>query len=206
MDELSERYGGLLAGSYDCVDRIVLNAYNTLCHSPGGFRTWWRRLHDGSEEQLDHAHLMRLAGRFARRLRASAQAHGIPVIDCKAGERKHQIAEDYLTEHPPGTGVFLILVARAPATVWKVSRSAGVICNLEKRRQFVNHYSFHIMDPTWGHVTIKMSGHPPFGAQVILNGHEYVACTAQSVGIGYAKEGNCFTRVSEPERLAQIAD
>jgi hypothetical protein len=38
----------------------------------------------------------------------------------------------------------------------------------------VNHYSFHILDPDWGQVTIKMSGHPPFGAQVILNGHEYV--------------------------------
>jgi hypothetical protein len=37
MDELSERYGELLAGAYDCVDRIVLNAYNSLCHSPGGF-------------------------------------------------------------------------------------------------------------------------------------------------------------------------
>ena len=76
---------------------------------------------------------MRLAGRFARRVRASAQAHGIPVIDCKAGDRKNQIAEDYLAEHPPRTGVFLILVARAPPTVWKVSRSGvGVICNLEK--------------------------------------------------------------------------
>jgi hypothetical protein len=38
MDELSERYSELLADSYDCVDWIVLNAYNTLCHSPGGFR------------------------------------------------------------------------------------------------------------------------------------------------------------------------
>jgi hypothetical protein len=103
--------------------------------------------------------------------------------------------------------VFLILVARAPATVWKVSRSsAGVIRNLEKKREFVNHYSFHIMDPTWGHLTIKMSGHPPFGAQVILNGHEYVACAAQAAGIGFTKEGNCFTRVDDPERLAQVAD
>ena len=40
---------------------------------------------------------------------------------------------------------------------------------------YVNHYSFHILDPDWGHLTIKMSGHPPFGAQVMLNGHEYVA-------------------------------
>ena len=62
------------------------------------------------------------------------------------------------------------------------------------------------MDPTWGHLTIKMSGHPPFGAQVILNGHEYVACQAQTAGINFAKEGNCFTRIGEPQRLAQVAD
>ena len=101
----------------------------------------------------------------------------------------------------------MILVARAPATVWKVSRTAsGVIRNLDKTRQFVNHYSFHIMDPTWGHLVIKMSGHPPFGAQVILNGHEYVACQAQTAGIGFTKEGNCFTRIGDVERLAQVAD
>ena len=129
------------------------------------------------------------------------------MIDCKAEDRKHQIAEEYLAEHPARTGVFLVLVARAPATVWKVSRSGvGVVHHLEKTRQFVNHYSFHIMDPMWGHVTIKISGHPPFGAQVILNGHEYIACAGQKAGLGFAKEGNCFTRVSEPERLAQIAD
>ena len=207
VDNLSARYGDLLTGSYDCVDRIVLNAYYPLGHSPGGFRVWWRRWHDDSDQDLDNARLMRLAGRFARRVRASAAAHGIPVIDCKADERKHRIAEDYLREHTVGAGVFLILVARAPASVWKVVRtSAGVIRNLEKTRQFVNHYSFHIMDPTFGHLTIKMSGHPPFGAQVILNGHEYVACAAQSAGIGFAKEGNCFTRVDDPDRLAQVAD
>jgi hypothetical protein len=206
-DGFSERYGDLLFGSYDCVDRIVLNAYNTLCYAPGGFRTWWRRLHDGSDEQLDNAHLMRMAGRFARRVRASAKAHGIPVIDCKRGERKHQIAEEYLATHTVGTGVFLIFVARAVAPVWDVTRSAsGVIGNLAKKRAFVNHYSFHIMDPEWGHVTIKMSGHPPFGAQVILNGHEYVATQAQVAGIGFAKEGNCFTRIADPQALAQIAD
>ncbi|HET7379173.1 MAG TPA: hypothetical protein VFJ24_03935, partial [Gaiellales bacterium] len=207
-DLFSERWGDLLTGSYDCVDRIVLNAYFSLGHSPGGFRTWWRRWHSDGDQRLDNAHLMRLAGRFARRVRAFAPAHGIAVIDCKAGERKHQIAEEYLAEHPPGRmGVFLILVSRSPATVWKVERSAaGVICNLQKRREFVNHYSFHIIDATWGHVTIKISGHPPFGAQVILNGHEYVACAARSAGIGYAKEGNCFTHVTDPGRLAQVAD
>ena len=185
----------------------MLNAYFPLGHNPGGFRVWWRRWHDDRDESLDNAHLIRLAGRFARRVRAWAAAHRVPVIDCTAEERKHRIAEEYLREHSVGVGVFLILVGRAPATVWKVSRSsAGVIRNLDKTRQFVNHYSFHIMDPAWGHLTIKMSGHPPFGAQVILNGHEYVACQAQTAGIRFAKEGNCFTRIGDPERLAQVAD
>src|SRR6266498_4874478 len=126
---------------------------------------------------------------FSRRVRTFAKANGIPVIDCGRGDRKHQIAEGYLAAHPVSRGVFLILVARAAATVWEVKRSAsGVIGNLAKKTAFVNHYSFHIMDPDWGHLTVKMSGHPPFGAQVILNGHEWVACQAQTAGIGYTKE------------------
>jgi hypothetical protein len=206
-DELSERYGQLLTGAYDCVDRIVLNAYFSLGHNPGGFRVWWRRLHDNSEAHLDNTHLMRMAGRFSRRVRAFAKAHNIPVIDCGRGDRKHQIAEEYLAAHPVSRGVFLILVARAAATVWEVKRSAtGVIRNLEKKTAYVNHYSFHIMDPDWGHLTSKMSGHPPFGAQVIANGHEWVACQAQAAGIGFTKEGNCFTAVADPQALAQVAD
>ena len=138
-DDFSRRYGDLLTGSYDCVDRVVLNAHNSVCHSPGGFRVWWRRWHGDSDEQLDNAHLMRMAGRFSRRVRAFANASGIPVIDCGRGERKHRVAEEYLATHTVERGLFLILVARAPATVWDVRRSAttGVIGNLAKKQAFV---------------------------------------------------------------------
>ena len=98
-DDFSERYGDLLQGSYDCVDRIVLNAFYSLGHSAGGFREWWRRLNNGSEENLDTAHLMRMAGRFSRRVHGFAGTHGIPIIDCRRGERKHRIAEEYLATH-----------------------------------------------------------------------------------------------------------
>jgi len=91
-------------------------------------------------------------------------------------------------------------VGRAAFGRWRV------IGNIAKKISHVNHYSFHIMDPRWGHLTVKMSGHPPFGAQVILNGHEYAAAAAQAAGIGFAKEGNCFTGIVDPQGLAQIAD
>ena len=71
-----------------------------------------------------------------------------------------------------------------------------MIRNLAKKKAFVNHYSFHIMDPTWGHVTIKMSGHPPFGAQVILNGHQYAL----------ARVADTLSQQATIGRLSQVCD
>ena len=70
-DGLSASYQDLLNGSYDCVDRIVLNGYFRMAYTGGGFREWWRRL-NGSEDKLDNTHLMRMAGRFSRCFRAYA--------------------------------------------------------------------------------------------------------------------------------------
>jgi hypothetical protein len=100
--------------------------------------------------------------------------------------------------------VFLILVGKAQAPVWDVSGKH----HLERKRPmpYVNHYSFHIIDREWGHLTIKISGHPPFPAQVILNGHEWVAGQARKMGIQFTKEGNCFTHISDLAGFAQIAD
>jgi hypothetical protein len=202
-DGLSKRYEDLLSGSYDCVDRIVLNAYFRMGHDAGGFRLWWRAL-TGSDDTLENTYLMRLAGRFSRRIRGYAKANGLPVIDCSAGERKHDIAEEHLAKTKITHGLFLILVGRAQAPVWDVSANHHI--ERKKPMPYVNHYSFHILDPDWGHITIKISGHPPFPAQVMLNGHEYVACQARRVGIHFTKEGNCFTHISDAAGLAKIAD
>ena len=72
-DSFSQGHRELLEDGYDVVDRLVLNAYFALGQSAGGFRTWWRRLH-GSDETLDNTHLMRMAGRFSRRVRGWADS------------------------------------------------------------------------------------------------------------------------------------
>jgi len=204
-DQLTEAYADLIEGSYDCPDRIVLNAYFGMGHSPGGFRSWWRQLY-GNDDNLDKAHLIRLAGRFSRRLKAHAAKHDIPVIYCKSGERKHLIAQKHLPEAPDFCGLFLVLISRASGLVWDVSHTQdGRIRNLKKNYRFINHYFFHIMDPVWGHVTIRMSGHPPFSANIILNGHEYVSRLAASQGMDFSKEGNCFTAIIDPISAVQTA-
>jgi hypothetical protein len=207
-DDFASCYRDLLTGSYDCVDRIVLNAFYSVGHSPSGFRYWWRQLF-GSDESLDDNHLMRMAGRFSRRLQAYTKANHIPMIYCDAGTRKHEVGEAHLAENPNVEGLFLVLVARAQASLWEVHRggSNGFLQLKRKARPpFVNHYYFHINDPDWGHITIRMCGHPPFAAQIILNGHEYVSCRLKRSGRTFRKEGNCFTNTQDGSDLALVAD
>ena len=206
-DSFSEHYSDLLDGAYDCVDRIVLNGYYPSGHHPGGFRNWWRRLF-GDDENLDNTHLMRFAGRFSRRVRGWARKRGIPVIDCRRRERKHELAQEYLPSDPEAEGIFVIFVARAPGSVWDVERSPKGAFNLSKKKPqpYVNHYSFHILDREWGHLTVKLCPHPPFKAQIMLNGHEYVARQARRRHVTFVKEGNCFTEASDAAGLHRVAD
>lgn len=96
----------------------------------------------------------------------------------------------------------------APGAVWQVRRSGATIVHLQRKQPWphVNHYHFHIIDPEWGHLTIKMSAHPPFGAQIILNGHEWVEREARHRGLSLTKEADCFSATSDPQILAEIAD
>src|SRR5665213_984733 len=112
-DQLSTLYSDLLEGSYDCVDRVVLNAYFGMGQTGGGLRIWWRALY-GSDETLDDNHLMRMAGRFSRRLRAWAKEKNIPVVYSSPGERKHDMAAEHLATHEVKPGLFMVLVSKAP--------------------------------------------------------------------------------------------
>ena len=116
-DQLSTLYSDLLEGGYDCVDRVILNAYFPMGETGGGLRTWWRELY-GSDDNSDNHHLMRMAGRFSRRLRAWAKGMRFPWCTVRPGNAS-------MTSHPSISrlkvkpGLFLILVSKAPALVWE---------------------------------------------------------------------------------------
>jgi hypothetical protein len=103
----SDLYADFLEGSYDCVDRIVLNAYFGMGQTPGGFSRF-------------DAH----GWRFSRRLRAWAKANGIPVIYCSPGEDQHKMGEEHLTTHEMNPGRFLVLAPKRQHWFGRPSRPA----------------------------------------------------------------------------------
>ncbi len=193
-DNISEHYKKVIEGSYDCIDRLVLNAYCPMLLNPGGFRIWYRKL-KGTDASLENAVLMRMAGRFSRRINAFCKSKNIPLIYCKAGERKHEQAEKLIPADKSFTGLFAIFVSRAPSLLWDIKRfeNGGMDIRKQKELSYVNHYSFNIIDKEWGHITIKMCSHPPYGCQIMLNGHEWVENRKEIKRLAVTKEGNCFT-------------
>jgi hypothetical protein len=205
-DDFSNYISELLEGSYDCVDRIALRAYFRLGQTSGGFLTWWNRLFPDRTPSQEY--LRRMAGDFARRIKAFSEKHEIPLQYCEIGDKnKFARAEKARPKEANFQGIFLILVARAPAPVWQIknSRHGKLLIRRAKNWPLVNHYHFHIMDKEWGHISIRMSGHPPFGAQILLNGHEWLERQARKATICYSKEGNCFIGNSDLPALNRLA-
>jgi|SRR5215471_4447942 len=121
-DAFSEYYAEFLQASYDCVDRVVLNAFFPLAQTGGGVRTWWRCLR-GDDLTLDDEHLREMAGTFSRRLHAFCAKQGIPLIEAHARDRKHQLAQPHLPNNPKFYGLFLVIKSNAPAPIWQVKRN-----------------------------------------------------------------------------------
>jgi hypothetical protein len=206
-DAFSDYYAELLQGSYDCVDRVVLNAFYPLGQTGGGLRAWWRYLH-GDDSTLDDDHLRDMAGTFSRRLHGFCAKQAIPLIEAQAGDRKHELAQRYLPANPKFCGLFLVIKSSAPAPVWEVKRNGeGRITEIRHRKSwpYVRHFFFHLIDREWGHVTIRMCSYPPFGAQVILNGHEWVERQAKRKRLAAIKDGNCFIEGSDFSAICRVA-
>jgi hypothetical protein len=75
-DGLSTLYQDLLGGSYDCVDRIVLNAYFRMGHDPGGFRVWWQALTGSDEQRTFTSELFSMPGTQRTRSRGRRRHRG----------------------------------------------------------------------------------------------------------------------------------
>jgi hypothetical protein len=177
-----------------------------LGQTGGGVRSWWRQLH-GDDSQLDDKHFREMAGTFSRPTGLLQQTRD---RDHRGGirKRKHELAEPHVPKDPTFRGLFLVITGNAPAPICEIKRNTdGRITEIRHRKNwpFVKHYYFHIMDGEWGHVTIRMCGYAPFGAQLILNGHEWVEREARRKCLTAVKNGNCFAEGSDFAAVNRVA-
>jgi hypothetical protein len=147
-------------------------------------------------------------GRFPVGSTRSAPSRVFPSSRHNLANRKHELAESHLPKDRNFCGLFLVIKGIAPAPVWEVKRNAdGQITEIRHRKNwpYVKHFYFRLIDPEWGHVSIRMCSYPPFGAQVILNGHELVERQAWRKKVVTVKDGNCFVEGSDFPGIDRLA-
>lgn len=65
---------------------------------------------------------------------------------------------------------------------------------------------FYFMDREFGLLHVRLQTWLPMSMQVCLNGREYLARRMDRAGIGYRKQGNCFTRIDDLPRAQRMLD
>jgi len=65
---------------------------------------------------------------------------------------------------------------------------------------------FYFVDREFGLMHIRLQTWLPMPIQVCLNGREYLAHRLDRVGIGYEKDGNCFTQIDDIQTAQRMID
>ncbi len=189
-----------------CVDRLYLNGYLPALQDGGGVVAFLQR---GCGFPIPSpAGLGQVTDDFKRRLRDWAEAHGVPWIEFRKGERKDDVVERYRRRFR-GTGVVLVGVAQERAWGWtatKEQQGQRLHFHFHRRAVYVNHYYLYLIDPDWGPAFLKICGYAPYGLKLCLNGHEWLKRQLARRRIPFTPLDNGFLSCPDPVRLQALAD
>jgi hypothetical protein len=189
-----------------CVDRLYLNGYVPALQQGGGVVAFLQRA--CGLPIPSPAGLGQVTDAFKRRLRAWAEAEGVPWIEFQKGERKDERVERYRRRFR-GTGVVLVGVAQERAWGWtarKQQQGRRLHVAFARRAVYVNHYYLYLIDQDWGPAFIKICGYAPYGLKLCLNGHEWLKRQLARRQIPFTPLDNGFRSCADPVRLQALAD
>ncbi len=171
----------------ECIDRMYLNAYVPQLTSEGGIAAFCRGY---------------LGHRFASTKQAAAMTdafvgatcsfiarEGLELVRFQKGQRKDDLSQARLRRFKKDEGVVFVGVAQEKVGVPRTTRlkleSGGTIPWIIYSTAMVNVYYFYCLDRESGPVFRKFCSYFPYGAELCLNGHEYLKRQLQQRGIHF---------------------
>ena len=133
------------------------------------------------------------------------------MIKFKAGQRKDDIAKEYLAEFEAEEGVFLIGKAQEKTRVVRTEKrrnpeSGATYPWLVMSTAMVNQYYFYCVDRDFGPFFIKLGSYFPYNGKLLINGHEYVKRQLGRRGIPFEALDNGIKSCADPRRLQRLCD
>jgi hypothetical protein len=206
MDRFIEQYAEQVTGILHGWDRLLFRGtLRSIAHQEGMAKFL-------CYHQVKLKHFKPWAERLSQRIKDQAKSiadeAGRPHEYVKSSKAsKEKIARRIMERDGIERGLICVLTCVEPCQSFKVRRDP-------ERKKLVLvpwprkclHVYLYFVDRELGFMHIRLQTWLPFPMQVCINGREYLARRMDRAGIGYVREGNCFTQIDDVERAQSMLD
>ena len=193
----------------ECIDRMYLNVYVPKLQFVNGVVFFLR--HHRGQPFASSALLEPISRDFIAGLYRFAADEGVPIVDFAKGERKDDLAQEFLAEFEGDEGVLFIGRAQEKAGVFRTEKrrnpdTGATYPWIVQTTAMVNHFYVYAVDADFGPFFLKFCSYFPYTAKLCINGNEWAKRQAAKAGIGFEALDNGCAACDDPARLQAICD
>lgn len=207
VSRLSQLFPKQISLSYGCPDRIVIRGYYPALQRPENITHFFHDVVGVST--VDSAALAGPTERYKNWLDAYVRHHHIQRAAAPKGVRKEDFVQPYYRRLGQDEGVACILTSMEQSRTFvsyvprfKTADSCyRIIKSCWKRFQ---HLYFYVFDRVMGPMCLCVGTYLPFGVQIYLNGHSFVARQLTLRGVHFGKHDNALLWVEDVDALRDV--
>jgi hypothetical protein len=193
----------------ECIDRMYLNVYVPRLQYEQGVANFFiahREARFASSALMDP-----ITKRFVADIHRFVADRGVDLVTFTKGQRKDDIAHEYLAASDGEEGVLCVGRAQERTPVFRTEKRRNPITGatypwIVRSSAMVNHFYFYCLDAEFGPFFLKFCSYFPYNAKLCINGHEWAKGQATKAGIPFEALDNGFASCEEPRQLQRICD
>src|SRR6266699_3170454 len=176
-----------VAFEVECIDRMYLNVYVPQLQYATGLVSYIHR--QLGMPVASTAALAPVTEAFTKAMRAFAADRQIPWVDFARGQRKDDVAHEYLAGFTGTEGVLFIGRAQEKVPLFRTRKRRRADGSsypwIAAETGVVNQYDFYCVDEDFGPFFLKFCSYVSFNAKLCINGNEWAKRQAAKAGIGF---------------------
>src|SRR6266446_5034616 len=192
----------------EAIDRMYLNAYVPSLQTGGGF-VYFVKTQLGARVPSTMT-VAPMTQRFVEAIERFVATHGLDLVTFEKGQRKDDVAQQYLASFTGEEGVLFVGKAQEKASVFRTEKRRDAQGKtypwIIRSTAMPNHYYVYILDKDFGPLFIKFCSYFPYPAKLCLNGHEWLKRQLTQREVPFEPLDNGIRASDAPGRVQRIAD
>lgn len=192
----------------EAIDRMYLNAYVPSLQTGAGF-VYFVKTQLGARVPSTML-VAPMSEHFVNAIERFVATQGIDLVPFEKGQRKDDVAHEYLATFTGEEGVLFVGKAQEKASVFRTEKRLDAQGKkypwIIRSTAMVNHYYVYILDKDFGPLFIKFCSYFPYPAKLCLNGHEWLKRQLTQREIPFEPLDNGIRASGEAGRVQRIAD